>query len=80
MDGFNKQETKMVKEMEYWSNMNRGHKVFLAMLIIVAIWILATLLDTHYTATMGEMQELAEFSVSSQIEEIIKESEHGYSR
>jgi len=66
MIGFDEGEREEVREMEYWSNMNRGHKVFLVMLIIIALWILAVLVDTQYTATMMDMQEMAELSVSSQ--------------
>ena len=40
--------------------------VFMVMLIIIALWVLAMVLDNYYDQSMAVTQEMSELSISSQ--------------
>ena len=48
--------------------MKGSMNVFMVMLIIIALWVLAMILDTYYDQSMAVTQEMAERSVEMSVE------------
>jgi predicted transglutaminase-like protease len=46
--------------------MKGSMNVFMVMLIIIALWVLAMVLDNYYDQSMAVTQEMSELSISSQ--------------
>ena len=55
--------------------MKGSMNVFMVMLIIIALWVLAMVLDNYYDQSMAVTQEMSELSISSQTVAISEVSE-----